>query len=188
MALSGAQAKLLHEALVSAFSFQDFRQLMAYDLDEILEQVVGQGPLDQVVYDLIEWADRNDRVNDLVRAAVQNRPQNLQVKAVATQLLTPAAPPAAGAATYDGPRRSRLRAALLDQFPKRSELAILLDDTLSVNLDATVNNTNHTEATFELTKWLGVDIQGRLKPFLAEAMKRRPNATELKALYTELFS
>jgi hypothetical protein len=92
-----------------------------------------------------------------------------------------------GLATYDGRRRSRLRAALLEQFPKRSELAILLDDTLSENLDATVNSTNHTEATFELTKWLGVDIQGRLKPFLAEAIKRRPNASELKALYTELF-
>jgi SEFIR domain/Sel1 repeat/Effector-associated domain 1 len=102
-------------------------------------------------------------------------------------LLKPEARVAAVVATYDGPRRKRLRAALLEQFPKRSDLAILLDDTLSQDLDATVNSTNQTDATFELTKWLWIDVQGRLKPFLAEAMNRRPNAAELKALYVELF-
>lgn len=189
VALSGAEAKMLHDALMSAFSFHDLRQLMAYDLNEDLDAVVGSGPLNKVVYDLIEWAKQNNRVEDLLRAAAQNRPHNEKIQAVCAQLLAPAAPAPTGGASYDGGRRGRLRAALLEQFPKRNEIAMLLDDTLSIDLEAMVSSagTNYAEAAFELTKWLGVDIQTRLKPFLAEAVRRRPNAVELKALYTELF-
>src|SRR4051812_4333590 len=114
--LSGANARQLHEALVSAFDFQGLRQLMAYDLDEVLENVVGSGALDTVVYELIEWADRNGRVEDLIKAAAQNRPRNQQIADVAQALLAPPAAAGAaaatpGAAAYDGPRRARLRAA-----------------------------------------------------------------------------
>jgi len=189
MPLTGAQAKLLHEALISAFDFQGLRQLMAYDLDEQLENVVGNGPLDTVVYELIEWLDHHGRVDDFIRAAVQARPHNQQMVAVAAILSAPASVIAIGGGgqPYDGPRRARLRAALLEQFPKRVDLAILLDDSLSQDLDAVASTANQTEAAFELTQWFGVDLRHRLEPFLAEAIKRRPNATDLIALHTELF-
>jgi len=195
MSLSNAQARQLHDAFVSAFDFQELRMLMAYDLGETLEEVVGEGSLNQVVFDLIKWAERNGRMEDLVRAAVQNRPENPRVKAAADAILppadpslTPAAPSKANVATYDAVRRRRLREELVESFSRRSDLTIILADTVGENLEAIVSNgTTLEEAAFELTQWLGVDPQARLEPFLAEAIQRRPNNAELKALYAELF-
>jgi tetratricopeptide (TPR) repeat protein len=90
--LTGAQRKLLKAALVSAFNFDTLRELMSDSLNEELENIVDKGPFNQVVHDLIVWADHNGRLNELVCAALEERPRNLRVKAIATELLVVSTP------------------------------------------------------------------------------------------------
>jgi hypothetical protein len=125
----------------------------------------------------------------LIRAIQRARPNNPEITAVANELLPPTAgtPPASGTAKLDGPRRARLRAALLDQFPSRAALKILVDDSLSVNLDSVSTASSLTEVVFDLIQWAAIDPQGQLRPLLTEAVKQRPNSTELQALKAELF-
>ncbi len=118
------------------------------------------------------------------------RPNNAEIRAAAAELLPTSASecqPATGTAKLDGPRRARLCAALLDQFPSRAALKILLDDSLSVNLDSVSTASNLTETVFDLIQWASVDPQGLLQPLLREAVRARPNAAELQAIKTELF-
>jgi len=177
----------LHAAIVSAFTYVDLAMLLKFDLAENLDHLVPNGPVNQVVFDLIQWGEQTGRTEELIRAAVRQRPHNPQVKAVADLLLPATPPPPTGGAAFDGPRRARLRAMLLEQFPKRSELAMLLDDTLSQSLDQIEGGSNLTETVFELAQWLAVDLNKRLQPLLEEAKKRRPNSAELAALHRELF-
>src|SRR5262245_13789164 len=160
MTLKGPQAKKLHDAILSGFSGSDLEQLVRLELDEQLDNIVRPGPLSAIVLELIQWADRQGRVNDLILAIQQARPNNTQVQAAAKALLAPAAAeprPAAGTAALDGPRRARLRAVLLDQFPTRNVLAMLVDDSLSVNLDTVSTGTNLTEVVFALIQWASLD-------------------------------
>ena len=87
---------------------------------------------------------------------------------------------------YDGGRRKRLREALLSSFPKRKQLAMLLDDALSRNLNEISDTGDFAADTHEVTVSFRSDLKA-LRLFLEEAIKQRPNATDLKALYSELF-
>jgi hypothetical protein len=92
------------------------------------------------------------------------------------------APKALEGTTLDGPGRARLRAVLLDQFPTRADLEMLLSDSLSQNLDAVAGGSNLMETVFNLIRWAAVDPRGRLQPLLAEAVKQRPHNMELPNL------
>ncbi len=184
--LNGKQGKLLRDAILSAYSSADLEQLVQFDLNERLEGIVGPGSLSEVVFKLIQWAEAHGQTTQLLRALRDNRPNNAEIQAVAKELLPRDAVPV-GDAPLDGPRRSRLRAALLDQFPNRTELAMLVDDTLSVNLNKVASGSNLTETVFELIQWASIDPQGQMRPLLTEAVARRPNSAELKALKRELF-
>jgi hypothetical protein len=83
-------------------------------------------------------------------------------------------------------RQRRLRGLLLDQFPRESDLAILLNDSLGKTLNQVAGGSNQTELSFNLVHWLWVDTKGRLEPFLAAAVHERPNCAELKALQNEI--
>ena len=83
-------------------------------------------------------------------------------------------------------QQRRLRGALLETFPRKSDLEILLADTLGLSLDLVAGGQTQTEVCFNLVKWLWVDLAGRLKPFLAGAVRERPNNTEFKTLQSEL--
>jgi hypothetical protein len=188
--MTPAQLQKLQAAILSGFSGPDLEQLVRFEMDERLDALVSAGPLRDVAFNLIEWAERVGRVDDLVRALGRARPNNREVQAVVAELLPPAAPaaPGSGPASLDGPRRARLRAALLDQFPTRSGLAMLVDDSLSMNLDAVAAaTTNLTETVFELIQWASVSPGKRLRPLLDAAVRERPESVELKELRKELF-
>ena len=146
-------------------------------------------PLDSVVFTLIQWADQQGRIQDLIQAVRRARPHNTEIQSVAESLLAPARGPAPrpGTARLDGAYRARLRAALIDQFPTPSALAMLVDDSLSVNLGAIARGSNLTETVFELIQWASIDPQRQLRPLLTEAVRQRPHSAQLKALQTELF-
>jgi hypothetical protein len=190
MPLSAEQTKKLHAAILSGFSGNDLEQLARFELNERLDSLVPAGALSDVVLKLIDWAEKQGRVEDLVRAVQRARPANKEIQKLAGSLLTAAATepaPAAGTAELDGPRRARLRAALLDQFPTRNALAMLVDDSLSVNLKTVSEASNLTEVVFELIQWASIDKRKHLQPLLAAAVRERPGSRELAALRTELF-
>jgi hypothetical protein len=189
MRLTGEQAKELHDAILSGFGGSDLDALVRFDLNERLDSVVGNGPLGSVVFSLIEWAERNGRIEDLIQAVQRARPHNTTIQDVARSLSARSSEPTPrpGTARLDGAYRARLRAALVEQFPTPSALAMLVDDSLSVNLSAIARGSNLTETVFELIQWASIDPQGQLRPLLAEAVRQRPHSAELKALQTELF-
>jgi len=191
MALNGEQLQKLHSAILSGFSGSDLEQLIRFELNERLDSLVAtNSAFSNVVFNLIKWAESTGRTPELIRAVQRARPNNAEIRASAAELLP--APPAghqaaSGTAKLDGPRRARLRAALLDQFPSRGALKMLLDDSLSVNLDSVSTASNLTETVFDLIQWASVDPQQLLQPLLREAVRARPNAAELQAIKTELF-
>jgi hypothetical protein len=189
MALTGAQAKKLSQAILSAFSGDDLEQLVRFDLNERLDNIVPAGPLSTVVLRLIEWAENNGATQEFLQAIQRARPNNQNVQSVVKELAVPATggKPPPGTAPLDGPRKARLRAVLLDQFPTRSALKMLVDDTLSVNLDGVTTGANLTETVFELIQWAAIDPAAQLRPLLNEAVRQRPGSKELKSLKLEVF-
>ena len=70
MKLSGSQKAALQKALLSAFRRSgDLKQMVTFGLDENLEAIAGTGALEDVIFELIEWADSRGRVEDLLAAA-----------------------------------------------------------------------------------------------------------------------
>jgi hypothetical protein len=190
MRLSADQTKKLHAAILAGYNGSDLEQLARFELGERLDNLVKPGALPDVVLNLIDWAEKQDRVEDLIRAVQRGRPANKEIQRLAGSLLAPAATeprPAAGTAPLNGPMRARLRAVLLDQFPTRNALAMLVDDSLSVNLKTVSDASNLTEVVFELIQWASIDKEKHLQPLLAEAVKQRPGSKELAILYAELF-
>jgi hypothetical protein len=65
MKLSGSQKATLQKALLSAFRRSgDLKQMVTFGLDENLEAIAGTGALEDVIFELIEWADSRGRVEE----------------------------------------------------------------------------------------------------------------------------
>jgi hypothetical protein len=187
MWLTAQQTKKLHGAILSGFSASDLEQLTWFKLNKRLNEIVSAGPISGVVWHLIHWAEMYGRLEDLVQAIRQARPNHREIEEVANDLLAPPASELGLRARDAGPLRARLRAALLDEFPTQTGLAMLVNDSLGVKLSTVAGGTNLAETMFELIQWAGIDPEQRLRPLLAEAVRQRPSAAELKALQTELF-
>ncbi|QEH35828.1 hypothetical protein OJF2_43850 [Aquisphaera giovannonii] len=182
--LSGTEVKQLHSALLSGFSYADLDMLMKIDLDQRLDSIVPPGSLSTAAFELVMWAEREGRTADLIKAVIAARPNNKDVAALG-QLLDPAPAGAAPAAAV-ADRQRRLRGLLLDQFPRPSDLKILVFDALGQELDHVAGGENQTDICFNLVQWLWVDPAGRLRPLLDTAVKARPNCADLKSLRDEL--
>jgi hypothetical protein len=78
--LSGAQLGELQRILVQVFDREQLTQLLRVRLDEDLDAVAGDGPRGDVVFRLIEWAERVGRTEELVRAAVEAAPRSQELK------------------------------------------------------------------------------------------------------------
>jgi len=74
--LSGAQLGELQSILVEVFTREQLTQFLRVRLDEDLDAVAGDGPRGDVVFRLIEWAERVGRTEELVRAAVDAAPRS----------------------------------------------------------------------------------------------------------------
>jgi hypothetical protein len=87
MPLTGDQARQLHDAILSAFSRSDLEQLIRHELNEGLDAIAGSGPLSEVVFELILWADQRGRTEELIRAVQRARPVNPEIQSAAAVLL-----------------------------------------------------------------------------------------------------
>ncbi len=90
MALRGAQILQFQEALLSAYDGAGLAQMVRIRLDEDLAAVAGGGNLSEVVFNLILWAERTGRTEELVVGASASNPQNALLKAFMTQYLASA--------------------------------------------------------------------------------------------------
>src|SRR4051794_16700088 len=78
--MTGVQFTEFQEALVSGFDSASLAELVRQRLGKRLDVIVGGGPFAKTVFDLIGWAERNGYEVELVRAAYQEVPRNLEVR------------------------------------------------------------------------------------------------------------
>lgn len=91
--LSGARWRGLQEALLASFrSYAELEQLLRFHFDVSLKEIVGPGPLADVVYALIDWAQARGQVARLVAAALAERPHSPGLAVFAREALTPDCP------------------------------------------------------------------------------------------------
>jgi hypothetical protein len=84
--LTGAQEQQLHAAILSGFDSSELRELVQFQMNERLERITSNGPLATVVLELIDWAGRQGRTEELVRAVQGARPDNRVIQSVAALL------------------------------------------------------------------------------------------------------
>src|SRR5262245_37245736 len=93
MPLTTEERQLLHKALLSGFPTRAALRLVPeLHLDVTLESVTDNGPLGSAVVDLIRWAESQNRVEDLVRAAMTEAPGNPAVMGLTQFLPTEESP------------------------------------------------------------------------------------------------
>jgi hypothetical protein len=76
--------------MVNGFSADDLDLLTRLELNERLGNIVAPSTLPEIAIDLIDWADKHGRLEDLVRAIRQARPENKELQDIAASLLAPA--------------------------------------------------------------------------------------------------
>ena len=82
MKLSGDEQKKLSEALLDAYrSHNALKRMVRFQLDEHLEAIAGRGILKDVVFDLINWADAEGKLERLIIGAYEENSGNPKLKA-----------------------------------------------------------------------------------------------------------
>ena len=88
MNLSGPQRKKLQDALINAFPDKaSLKQMLLFELDKKLNEIAGDGNLQNIVFDLIETAIAQNWIEDLINGARNANPGNLSLQAIAEELL-----------------------------------------------------------------------------------------------------
>jgi hypothetical protein len=85
--LTGQHLAQLQAALVAAFPNRfAFRQLTQYQLELDLDKVVGEGPINEVAFALIEWARAQGKLAQLIGGARAENSGNPELKAFADRI------------------------------------------------------------------------------------------------------
>jgi len=94
MKLTKEQRQLLLEALLNAFpSWDDMSRMAGIRLELNLEAEVGRVPQRQVAFKLIEWAESQGRIEELVHGAREESPGNEKLQRVFQELAVGAEKP-----------------------------------------------------------------------------------------------
>jgi hypothetical protein len=76
MSLSGQQFKALQNGLIAAFDHNSLTQMLRFELDKRLGVIAGGDDMETLVFNLIDRAEREGWVLDLLRAARVTNPRN----------------------------------------------------------------------------------------------------------------
>ena len=76
MSLSGQQFKALQNGLIAAFDHNSLTQMLRFELDKRLGVIAGGDEMETLVFNLIDRAEREGWVLDLLRAARVTNPRN----------------------------------------------------------------------------------------------------------------
>ena len=74
--LSGRQIRQIQEAIVSGYSPDSLRSMVRTYLDESLHSIATGDSFNTQVFSLIEWAEQQGRIEELVQAAYEANPNN----------------------------------------------------------------------------------------------------------------
>ncbi len=89
MRLSGSQRQQLQDALINAFPTPtSLEQMLSFGLNKNLREIAGEGNLHDIVFKLIQAAEAQGWVENLVRAACSTNSGNSCLKVIAEELLT----------------------------------------------------------------------------------------------------
>ena len=76
MKLDGTHFRAIQSGFIQAFSGNELAQFVRLELNENPEVIAAGDGLDERTHNLIAWAERNDRVVDLLQRAATARPNN----------------------------------------------------------------------------------------------------------------
>ncbi len=92
MKLTGQRVQRICDALSYAYPTRDtLRMLLRLELDENLEEIAGGENHSVVVFNLVTWAERSGRINELITRAQRRMPGNLALQQLASEWRTQAA-------------------------------------------------------------------------------------------------
>jgi Effector-associated domain 1 len=78
----GDQARSLHDAMLSGLKLSDLQQLTRHELNERPGTFRPDGVLSTAVFNLIQWAERQGRVEEMIRAIRRPRPHHQEIQSV----------------------------------------------------------------------------------------------------------
>lgn len=78
--VSGSQIERIHEALLSAYvNHAQLAMMVRFKLDGNLNRIGGNGPMEEVVFKLVQWAEARGKLNVLIDGAASQNPGNPQL-------------------------------------------------------------------------------------------------------------
>ncbi len=84
--LSGSDFGAAREALLEAFPTQEqLKSMLQVQLNTRLDRIVGPSNLGHQVFNLLGWAERGGRVNDLMQGAYRENPNCPELNAFLTR-------------------------------------------------------------------------------------------------------
>ncbi len=83
MNLDANQLGQVHRALLQSFDRDELRMMLRLQLDEDLDVVAGDDELKKVVFNLVTWAERSGRLDDLVAGSLAANPQSEELQRLA---------------------------------------------------------------------------------------------------------
>ena len=87
MQLSGSQRKQLFQAIINAYPSKDgLERLVDFELEENLDWIASNKNYQDTVYNLIKWANSQERLEQLIQAACQDNSHNQKLKEVQEEL------------------------------------------------------------------------------------------------------
>lgn len=86
MMLNGKQHEQIYEALRQAFTEDSLKLLIRHELNSDPSSVAGGSDFNARVYHLVDWAERQQRIDDLIRGAQKQNPSNVLVKGLSSLL------------------------------------------------------------------------------------------------------
>ena len=91
--LSGQQQREFQAALLTAYpSRSNLEQMLFFEMNTRLDQIVGQGNMRDVLLGLLKWASPEGRMEELYRSALADIPGNPALKALEAKLIGLAMP------------------------------------------------------------------------------------------------
>ncbi len=129
------QHKQLRDALMSAFPERSLlEQLLYFELEKKLNQITQESNLQTIVFQLIQAAQAQGWLVELVRAARKENPGNLELAAIAQELLSSETPPivlpkSINPVTFPEPSTQQQKILILAANPKNTS-RLRLDEEL----------------------------------------------------------
>ncbi|AFY56877.1 hypothetical protein Riv7116_4456 [Rivularia sp. PCC 7116] len=81
MGLAGSERKKLRQAIINAYpSKAKLKMMVSDELEENLDAIAGGENLNEIVFDLIDWAQSQGKLEELIGAAIKGNPGNQELR------------------------------------------------------------------------------------------------------------